>query len=388
MVASAAPAWAQAPVSPAPSPPPLAVAWDSAPHNIATARNFETLFSLYGRGTDALFGAAHLDRGGKGIAARFAKSAVDAFAAWLTTLAGHEFGHCQQAWLAGSQSCHWVGAPGPYALGHVISVTDINHLSPAGQQAIIAGGTQATVAGADALKREIFERGDADWTAWPLLFFRQTDITFYGISAPSPANAAPLDYANDMTNYAAVYGARSGHGGEAVHAAIVHGALWNAADPMTWYGVYSYVGGYLVHGERTGRAPGVDIGGRTWMVTTSTWLSEVGVRYALGVLSRSRAGDVVAITPSWGEGQPAMNAQWSRQAGGGLRVHVAGDVWRQRVSAAPGSLQSGGSIGAGLSEQHGRVEVSGDLGHKSQGVALGRPQAAGWFFSFGSAVRF
>jgi hypothetical protein len=389
LVGSAAPAMAQAP--PAPPAPgfALTLTWDSAPHALSTARNLETLFDAYGRGTDVFLRALAFDRGGKGVAARLIKSPMDAFAAWFTTLASHEFGHCQQAWLAGAHTCRWVKAPGPYSFGHVISVprAEVSRMSPAGRQAMIAGGTQATVAGADALKREVFAEGRTDWTAWPLLVLRQADISLYGLTAPSPQNAGPLDYANDMTNYAGVYGARSGHGGEAVHHAIVHGAFWNAADPMTWYAACEYVGGYLAHGNRTARAPGVGAWGRRWMVTTNAWLSEVGVRYRLGVLSRGAAGDVVEIAPSWGEGQPSVGARWSAALRPGLRVRVAGDVWRQRASAAPGPLQLGGSFGAGLAQQHARLTLAGDIGHKSAGVMLGQPQPAGWFFSVSSTIR-
>jgi hypothetical protein len=55
---------------------------------------------------------------------RFLKSPLDVYVAWLASLGSHEFGHCQQAWLAGSDDCHWIKAPGPYALGHIITVGD------------------------------------------------------------------------------------------------------------------------------------------------------------------------------------------------------------------------------------------------------------------------
>ncbi len=383
----ASPARAQSPTPPAPRPVTLTVAWDSAPHTLSTARDFETLYALYGRGADALFGRASLDCGTRGVLARFAKAPLDVYVAWLATLGGHEFGHCQQAWLAGSHDCRWISAPGPYALGRIISVGDGFRLSSAERMAVTTGGSEASVAGADALKREIFTAARTDWTTSPLLVLRQLDLTLYGLTAPSPDEAGALDYANDMTNYALRYGARSLQDGAAIHTAIVRGALWNGADPMSWYAAYTYIGRYLIRGERTARAPGVAIGGRTWMVTTNAWLSEVGVRYALGVLSRGKADDVLEVTPSWGEGQPAVGARWSRDIRPGLRAGVSAGLWRQRASAAPGPLKTGGSIGAGMSRPFGRLVVSGDLGYKTAGVELTRPHAAGWFFSVGGSVR-
>jgi hypothetical protein len=88
--------------TPSSAPLRLTFLWDSAPHTTSTARNFQSLFDLYGRGSNALFGKHIKDTGGKGIALRLAKAPLDAYVAWLVTLGGHEFGHCQQAWLAGS----------------------------------------------------------------------------------------------------------------------------------------------------------------------------------------------------------------------------------------------------------------------------------------------
>ena len=381
----ARPASAQTPTPPLPLT--ISVHWDSAPHSLSTARNLDTLYRLYGRGVDGLFVEGHLDRGKTGVVARLLRMPLDAYVAWLVTLTGHEFGHCQQAWLGGSRECHWVPAPGPYALGHIISIGDPERLSQPERQAVTAGGTQASVAAADVLKRDFFLAGRADWTVSPLMVFRQLDISLYGLTSPSPDEAGPDDYANDMTNYAARYGARSGRGGQAVHESIVNGALWNAADPMTWLAAYSYFAGYVAHGERTAQAPGLTLAGRRWMTTTNAWLSEVGVRYSLAVLSRGAAGDMIEVTPSWGENQPAMNVRWSRDVRPGLRAIVSGDLWRQRASASPGSLETGGSFGGGLSVPAGRFRISGDVGYKSAGVMLAQPQRAGWFFSIGGAIR-
>src|SRR5262249_30313210 len=160
-----------------------------APHNLSTAKNFESLFTLYGAGADWLLGAADLRQGGRGKIARFAKAPLDAYVAWLAALGSHEFGHCQQAWLAGANDCHWIAASGPYALGHIIIVGD--RLSPSGRMAVTTGGVQATVAASDQLKRDIFEARDAGWTTAPLLALRQLDFSLYGLTAPSPANATP-----------------------------------------------------------------------------------------------------------------------------------------------------------------------------------------------------
>jgi hypothetical protein len=362
---------------------PLAGAWDSGPHNLSTARNFETLYTLYGVGVDALFGMSDLKAGRKGIIARFARAPLDAYVAWLAALGSHEFGHCQQAWLGGSQDCHWVSAPGPYALGHIITVDDAGRLTSAGRMATTAGGVQATIAGSLQLKRELVENGGGHWTTSPLLVLRQLDFTLYGLTSPSPAEALPQDFANDMTNYAIRYGARSGRGGETVYTDIVHGALWNLADPMTWTGAYSYVADYLIRDRPTVRTIGIHAAGLSWSATTNAWLSEVGVRYALGAFVRDSRGNVLEITPSWGEGQPAVTGRVSHALRPGLRLRVGADVWRQRASAVPGPLANGGAFGGGIAHTMGRVIVSGNVGYKSAGVMLGQPQGAGWFWGIG-----
>ena len=365
----------------------LTFSWDAAPHNVSTARNLQSLYGLYGWGVDTLFDKADLQKDKKGMVARIVRVPLDAYVAWLVTVTGHEFGHCQQAWLGGSEDCRWISAPGPYALGHVISIGDFDRLSPAERQASTAGGTQASVVGADMMKRDMFLAGEAHWTTSPLLVFRQLDLPLYGLTSPSPSEAEPADYANDMTNYALRYGARSGQGGEAVHRTIVHGSVWSLADPMTWIGGYNHVAGYIVRGDRTVQVPGLRFGGRTWMVTTSAWLSEVGVRKSLGVLSRGGTGDLLEVTPSWGESQPSVSARWSHAVRPGLRASVSGDLWRQRAAAAPGPLETGGSFGGGLSVPVGRFMIFGDAGYKSRGVMLAQPHAAGWFWSIGGGVR-
>jgi len=365
----------------------LTGAWDSAPHNLSTARNFESLFTLYGTGVDALLKAADLQRDRRGVVARVLKSPLDLYVAWLATVGSHEFGHCQQAWLAGSTECHWVTAPGPYALGHIITVNDAGTLTSAGRMAITTGGVEATLAGADMLKRDIFEARDAGWTTAPLLALRQLDFTLYGLTAPSPADAEADDYANDMTNYAIRYGARSTRGGETVHDDIVRGAIWNLIDPMTWAASYSYLTDYLVHGRGTLRRIGLRAGGLSWSLTTNAWLSEVGVRYALGVFARDSRGHVMEVTPSWGEGQPAVNARWSQPLSARARLFVSGDVWRQRLAATPGDRETGGAFGGGASHTIGRVILTGTVGYKSHGVMLGQPLAEGWFYQVGMSMR-
>ncbi len=110
---------------------------------------------------------------------------------------------------------------------------------------------------------------------------------------------------------------------------------------MTWYGAYTYIGDYLINGEEASPAPGLGFLGRTWMVSTNAWLSEVGVRYMAAIRTRGLHGDAIEITPSWGEGQPAVNGRWSRDISRGIRVRISGDVWSQRLAAAPGSRHNG-----------------------------------------------
>ena len=360
--------------------------WDSAPHTVSTARNAESLVTLYGRGIDRLFKAASIDGDRKGRLARILKTPGDVYVAWLATLLGHEFGHCQRAWLAGSRDCHWVSAPGPYALGHIISVGDAGQLSAAGRLGITAGGVQSSVVGADDVRREMFGQGPVHWSLAPLLVVRQLDLTQYGLTAPSPANAAPADYANDMTNYAIRYGSRSGRGGELVHQDIVHGAIWNTVDPASWFAAWSYFADYVAHGRTALRPQGFFVGDLRWMVGTHAWLSEVGVRYSLGVFVRSNL-DVLEVTPSWGEGQPAANVRWTRILPPDVTVTINGDFWRQRESASPGPRQTGGSLGAGLSRSFGRLVISADAGYKTAGAMLARPQARGWWWGVGAGWR-
>ena len=378
---------ASAQSAPSPSAPlRLTFLWDSAPHTTSTARNFQSLFDLYGHGVNSLFGAHIKDPGKHGIVLRLAKAPLDAYVAWLVTLGGHEFGHCQQAWLGGSEDCHWVPAQGPYALGHIITVGDAIKLTAQERQAVTTGGTEASVAGAASLKREVMTSAATPWTSWPLLAMRQLDQALYGLTSPSPSEAESLDYANDMTNYARFYGLRSGRSPESVFDDVVHGAWWNLADPFTWYGIYSYVDDYAIHASETTPTPGIGFAGRTWMATTNAWLSEVGVRYQITGYSRGFSGDLFEVTSGWGEGQPAVAGRWSRDVPNRWRVRLGGDFWRQRAAAAAGPLDNGGAIAGGLSKPIGRVVVIGDLGYKTTGVMLGQPHGNGWFWSVGSSI--
>lgn len=364
--------------------------WGSAPRAEATARNLETLYGLYGRGTDELLDKAGAGSGGLGVAARLLKAPADLGAAWVTTLAGHELGHFEAAWLAGAQHVSWVPAPGPYALGHITEVSgeDWAKMTPAGRQAFHAGGTMATQAASAALTRSMFERGTADWTQWPLLFFRKLDMTAYGLTAPSPSQAGALDGANDMTSYAALYGQRSGRGGDAVHKDIVRGAVWNMLDPMGLYSAYGYLGRYVVGGERTQKVPGVDFAGRTWMAGTGFWLSEVGARYSLTVLSRGAKGDMIEVTPSFGEGQPAAAVRYSTDVGAGVRARLGVDAWSQRAAAEPGPQHVGGALSVGAEKTFGKMSAFAEVGRKTDGAMLGQAQGAGMFYTVGLSAHF
>jgi hypothetical protein len=246
----------------------------------------------------------------------------------------------------------------------------------------------ATQAAAAALRSSMFERGEADWTQWPLMFFRKLDMTAYGLTAPSPAKAGGLDGANDMTSYARLYGERSRRGGEAVHNDIVRGAVWNLLDPMGLYSAYGYLGRYVIDGERTQKMPGVELGGRTWMAGTGFWLSEVGARYSLSLLSRGRKGDMIEATASTGEGQPAVAVRWSDNVAPDLRVRVGVDAWSQRSAAEPGPQHAGGAVSLGAEKKFGRVSAYAEVGQKTQGAMLGQSHGAGTFYTLGLSASF
>lgn len=364
--------------------------WGSAPRAEATARNLETLYGLYGRGTDVLLDKAGAGDGKAGIAARIAKAPLDLGLAWTTTLAGHELGHFESAWLAGAKDVSWAKADGPYAFGRIteIASADWARMSPAGRQAFNAGGTMATQAAAAALRASIFERGEADWTQWPLLFFQKLDMTAYGLSAPAPSEAGALDGANDMTSYARLYGERSGRGGDAVHGDIVRGAVWNMLDPMGLYSAYGYLGRYVIGGERTQKMPGLEAGGRTWMAGTGFWLSEVGARYSLTLLSRGKKGDMIEATASTGEGQPAAAVRWSDDVGAGVRARLGVDAWSQRAAAEPGPKALGGALTVGAEKRFGRVSAYAEVGRKTEGAMLGQAHGEGTFYTIGLSGRF
>lgn len=368
----------------------LTLRWGSAPRAEATARNLETLYGLYGRGTDVLLDKAGAGDGKAGIAARIAKAPLDLGLAWTTTLAGHELGHFESAWLAGAKNVSWAKADGPYAFGRIteIASADWARMSPAGRQAFNAGGTMATQAAAAALRSSMFERGEADWTQWPLMFFRKLDMTAYGLSAPRPSEAGPLDGANDMTSYARLYGERSGRGGDAVHGDIVRGAVWNMLDPMGLYSAYGYLGRYVIGGERTQKMPGLEAGGRTWMAGTGFWLSEVGARYSLTVLSRGKEGDMIEATASTGEGQPAAAVRWSDDVGAGVRARVGVDAWSQRAAAEQGPKSIGGALTLGAEKKLGRVSAFAEVGRKTEGAMLGQSHGGGTFYTIGLSGRF
>lgn len=364
--------------------------WGSAPRPEATGRNLETLYGLYGRGTDALLDKAGAGSGGTGMAARIAKAPLDLGVAWTTTLAGHELGHFEAAWLAGADKVSWAKADGPYAFGRITEVAseDWSRMSAAGRQAFHAGGTMATQAAGAALRASIFERGEADWSQWPLMFFRKLDMTAYGLTAPKPSQAGALDGANDMTSYARLYGERSGRGGDAVHGDIVRGAVWNMLDPMGLYSAYGYLGRYVIGGERTQQVPGVELGGRTWMAGTGFWLSEVGARYSMTVLSRGKKGDVIETTASTGEGQPAAAVRWSDDIGGGVRARLGVDAWSQRAAAEQGPKSLGGALSVGAEKKFGAVSAFAEVGQKTTGAMLGQSHGAGTFYTIGLSGSF
>lgn len=368
----------------------LSLRWGSAPRAEATGRNLETLYGLYGRGTDALLDKAGAGDGRAGIAARVAKAPLDLGVAWTATLAGHELGHFESAWLAGAKNVAWARADGPYAFGRITEVAseDWSRMSEAGRQAFNAGGTMATQAAAAALRASIFERGEADWSQWPLMFFRKLDMTAYGLSAPKPSQAGPLDGANDMTSYARRYGERSGRGGDAVHGDIVRGAVWNMLDPMGLYSAYGYLGRYVIGGERTQKVPGVELGGRTWMAGTGFWLSEVGARYSMTVLSRGKGGDMIETTASTGEGQPAAAVRWSDDVGGGVRARLGVDAWSQRAAAEQGPKSLGGALSVGAEKKFGAVSAFAEVGRKTTGAMLGQSHGEGTFYTIGLSGSF
>ncbi|MBI2789869.1 MAG: hypothetical protein HYX59_14435 [Elusimicrobia bacterium] len=362
----------------------LTLRWGSAPRAEATGRNLETLYGLYGRGTDALLDKAGAGSGGAGIAARIAKAPLDLGVAWTTTLAGHELGHFEAAWLAGAKNVSWAKADGNYAFGRITEVAsgDWSRMSAAGRQAFNAGGIMATQAAAAALRSSLFERGEADWSQWPLMFFRKVDMTAYGLTAPKPSQAGALDGANDMTSYARLYGERSGRGGDAVHGDIVRGAVWNMLDPMGLYSAYGYLGRYVIGGERTQKVPGVELGGRTWMAGTGFWLSEVGARYSMTVLSRGKKGDMIETTASTGEGQPAAAVRWSDDVGAGVRARL------ERAAAEQGPKSLGGALSVGAEKKFGAVSAFAEVGRKTTGAMLGQSHGAGTFYTIGLSGSF
>lgn len=369
--------------------PELTLRWGSAPRATVHARNLESVYGLYGIGSDALLKAGNIN----GPVARTAKAPVDMFLAWTAVLAGHELGHFEQGWLGGAKDIDYVSAPGPYAFGRITQIQDAGAMGPAGLQAFYAGGVQASQAAAAQLRRDIFERGEAHWSQWPLLFLLKSDITAYGLTAPKPASAEAGDYANDMTNYARHYGERSGRGGEAVHADIVRGAVWNALDPLGVYSLWGYARRYVLGGEERQRVPGTDIGERTWTAGTGFWLSEVGPRYSLSVLSRGRGGDLLEVTPAWGEGQRGAGVAYSDSLAKDWRGRAGVELWRQREAAESGPLKTGGAVELGLRrERRGAAKafyLDATAGYKTDGAMLGQRQDEGkfWTMSLGGSSR-
>jgi hypothetical protein len=283
--------------------------------------------------------------------------------------------------------CHWVSAEGPYALGHIITVGDAITLTPAGRQAVTTGGTEASVAGAAALKAEVMTSESTMWTSWPLLAMRQFDQALYGLTSPSPSEAASLDYANDMTNYAVRYGVRSGRGGEAVFRmwSTRPGGILRTHSCGT--PIYSYVDDYAIHCVGNRADPGdwvcrPHVDGHDQRVALRSRCALSDHRLLAWIVGRSHRGRV-----SWGEGQPAVAGRWSRDVRNGWRLRLGGDFWRQRAAAAPGPLDNGGAMTGGLSKSIGHFVVVGDLGYKTTGVMLGQPHDNGWFWSIGSAIK-
>ena len=368
--------------------PGLSLSWGSAPRATVHARNIQSLYGLYAAGSDGLLKGLKID----GPAARLVKSPVDLFLGQVGTLAGHELGHFEYAWLGGAKDVAYVPAPGPYAFGRITEVgaDDWAKMSPAARQAFYAGGVQASQAAAAQLRRDLFERGEAHWSQWPLLFFQKLDITQYALNAPKPSTAGTEDQFNDMTNYARQYGDRSGRGGAAVHADIVRGALWNALDPLGVYALWGYARRYVLAGEERQSVPGVELGGRAWMAGTGFWLSETGPRYSLSLLSRGRGGDLLEVTPTWGEGQSGLGASYSDRLAPEWRGRAGMNAWRQRTASEPGPLRAGGAVELGLRRELARsLYLDAAAGYKTNGAMLGQSQDEGafWTLSIGGALR-
>ncbi|MEK7384662.1 MAG: hypothetical protein AAB262_15445 [Elusimicrobiota bacterium] len=369
--------------------PDLSLSWGSAPRATVHSRNIESRYGLYGAGRDALLKTTGIN----GPVARAAKAPADMFLAWTAVLAGHELGHFEQAWLGGGKDVAYVSAPGPSAFGRVTEIGDWSNMGPAGIQAFFAGGVQASQAAAAQLRRDIFESGAAHWSQWPLFFFQKLDVTKYALQAPKPSAAGAADFANDMTNYARLYGGRSGRGGDAVHADIARGAVWNALDPLGVYSLWGYARHYVLSGEERQSVPGVEIGERAWTAGTGFWLAETGPRYSLSLLSRGRGGDLLEVTPSWGEGQPGLGAYYSDRLAPGWRGRAGMELWRQREAAEPGPLKTGGAVELGLRRERRNgsktVYLDASAGYKTEGAMLGQRQDEGafWTLSVGGASR-
>lgn len=373
----------------------LSLNWGSGPRHFAHGKTIESLYNLYGYGTDSLFDGVLSEESRKGKVGRVArtiKSVADLVFARTLTVANHEIGHAEKAYLGGARDIAWVKRKGGFAFGRVLEVghEDYMRMSPAQRQAFIAGGTLAVQASVDAMRRRLLAEDDMPWSALPLYFANKIDYTAYAFTTPKPHDGPHAPH--DIRHYRDGYAARSGRSRKSLHRELRLGALWNMLDPMAFWSISKYATEYVTRGKRRLSNPMKRIAGREYMASPGFWLSEVGPQYRLSVLSRNpQTRSIVQVSPTVGD-----DGQWSVEAEMAnlsiterIKARFFSGVWKQRRHAEPGVKRKGGSLGGGFDLRISkRASVSATGGYKTRGALLGRPFDKGAFFEVGTTVRF
>ena len=382
---------------PVSTPPPPSVrpwefqmVWGTPPRAAVHAMNGYTLYRLYGQGTDALLHASMKDKDKDpdyvpGRVTRFFKTFIwDGPLAWIDGLATHEAGHFEWGYMGGARKVSWDPASGNNALGHTSDVDWGSYTpTPAQRLAFNDGGVHASQTAADTLRRMFLAKDQVDWTYLPMFIAHKADITGYAIGSPPPDQAGPDNKNSDLVQYANLYGKRSGQSPRTVYNQILAGGLWNAADPLNFWALAAYFGGYVWQGKETAPNPLVDVGGAQLGLGTGFWLSEVGPLYATHVFVRDpKSGALVQTTLTTGDdGQFGVAARAAAiKVADYFRVNLGFDLWHQRAAAEPGPLLWGGAGSGGFELGTGKgpgVRLEG--GYKTDGAMLGQPFTAGPF---------
>ncbi len=323
---------------------------------------------------------------------RLGKSLIDYIIAELALVAHHELAHAEYAVLHGSKSIEFVvheGNPATKFEATGMSEEQLLEISSAGINA-----SQAFISDA---RFQMYEYNTVHWSIFKFLRHHKVNTAHY-VAFPylydkmgymSEVKEENLD-GYDTFVYRNSYASFSGFSREQVQTKLLYAAIYNLADPLFWWSMYSYLYHYIYLGETEVAPPSIEILGMNIMVSTGFWLSQVGPYFRLPIIVQEpEAGRVWQVVPSisdkgqWGlEGTVSLLKMFTD-----ISVAATGHIWHQLESERSNTKKLGGGLML-------RMSYSGfdwmrfvlNAGLKSSGALMGQPFKAGGFVSFGVAI--